>query len=162
MLSRWRGQPPGGTALYECFSAQRPDRPRRDRADGRAAAAGLPVSLRRQLATPIVEGGRLVGVLLLADKPDAYDDDDRGTPRRSPTPLEAVAPPAIRCRIVSAMDHMERVMFGAIETLAALSESQDGCKTGRSRRVADLAAGIGTPLGLPGHTRARTARHRRS
>jgi HD-GYP domain-containing protein (c-di-GMP phosphodiesterase class II) len=54
--------------------------------------------------------------------------------------------------VVSAMDHMERVMFGAIETLASLSESQDGCKIGRSRRVAELAAGIGVALGLPGHT----------
>jgi HD-GYP domain-containing protein (c-di-GMP phosphodiesterase class II) len=50
------------------------------------------------------------------------------------------------------MDHMERVMLGVIESLAALAESQDQCKSGRSRRVAELAAAIGTALGLPGHT----------
>jgi HD-GYP domain-containing protein (c-di-GMP phosphodiesterase class II) len=54
--------------------------------------------------------------------------------------------------VVSAMDHMERVMLGVIESLATLAESQDACKTGRSKRVADLAAGIGTALGLPGHS----------
>jgi HD-GYP domain-containing protein (c-di-GMP phosphodiesterase class II) len=43
-------------------------------------------------------------------------------------------------------------MFGAIESLAQLAETQDACKTGRSRRVADYAAGIGKALGLPGHT----------
>jgi HD-GYP domain-containing protein (c-di-GMP phosphodiesterase class II) len=47
---------------------------------------------------------------------------------------------------------MERVMFGAIESLAALAETQDACKTGRSKRVADYAAGIGNALALPGHT----------
>ena len=47
---------------------------------------------------------------------------------------------------------MERVMFGAIEALAQLAESQDACKTGRARRVAEYAAAIGTSLGLPGHS----------
>jgi PAS domain S-box-containing protein len=153
VLSRWRGQPPAGTALFECFSAQRPII--RDAAEGTGAlhAAGLPVSLRRQLATPITEGGRLVGVLLTADKADAYDDDDR---RHAAQVADSVWKLMRRRRadaeVVSAMDHMERVMFGAIETLASLSESQDGAKIGRSRRVAELAAGIGTVLGLPGHT----------
>ncbi len=152
-MSRWRGQPPGGTALYECFSTQRPIARDAAEATGALQAAGLPASLRRQLATPIVEGGRLVGVLLLADKADAYDDDDR---RHAAQVADSLWKLLRRRRsdaeVVSAMDHMERVMFGAIETLAALSESQDGCKIGRSRRVADLAAGIGTALGLPGHT----------
>jgi PAS domain S-box-containing protein len=153
VLSRWRGQPPAGTALFECFSAQRPVI--RDAAEGTGAlhAAGLPVSLRRQLATPIAEGGRLVGVLLIADKAEAYDDDDR---RHAAQVADSVWKLMRRRRsdaeTVSAMDHMERVMFGAIETLASLSESQDGAKIGRSRRVAELAAGIGTVLGLPGHT----------
>ena len=153
VLSRWRGQPPAGTALFECFSSQRPIV--REAAEGTAAlhAAGLPVSLRRQLATPIAEGGRLVGVLLIADKPEAYDDDDR---RHAAQVADSLWKLLRRRRsdaeIVSAMDHMERVMFGAIESLAALSESQDGCRIGRSRRVAELAAGIGSGLGLPGHT----------
>ena len=55
-------------------------------------------------------------------------------------------------RRIAAMDHMERVMFGAIEALAQLAETQDACKTGRARRVGDYAAGVGTALGLPGHT----------
>jgi HD-GYP domain-containing protein (c-di-GMP phosphodiesterase class II) len=50
------------------------------------------------------------------------------------------------------MDHMERVMLGVVESLATLAESQDSGKTGRARRVGDLAAAIGTSLGLPGHT----------
>jgi HD-GYP domain-containing protein (c-di-GMP phosphodiesterase class II) len=54
--------------------------------------------------------------------------------------------------VVSAMDHLERVMLGVVESLATLAESQDACKAGRSRRVGDLAAAIGTALGLPGHT----------
>jgi HD-GYP domain-containing protein (c-di-GMP phosphodiesterase class II) len=54
--------------------------------------------------------------------------------------------------IVSVMDHMERVMLGVIEAIGGLSEAQDGCKTGRAKRVADLAAGIGAGMGLPGHT----------
>jgi len=43
-------------------------------------------------------------------------------------------------------------MLGVIDSLAVLAESQDACKMGRAKRVADLAAGIGTALGLPGHT----------
>jgi PAS domain S-box-containing protein len=153
VLSRWRGQPPEGTALFECFSTQRPVVRDAPEESGALRAAGLPALLRRQIATPIAEGGRLVGVLLLADKAEAYDDDDR----RHATQVADSLWKLMRRRrsdaeVVSAMDHMERVMFGAIETLASLSESQDGCKIGRSRRVAELAAGIGIGLGLPGHT----------
>jgi HD-GYP domain-containing protein (c-di-GMP phosphodiesterase class II) len=91
--------------------------------------------------------------LLIADKAEAYDDDDR---RHAAQVADSVWKLMRHRRsdaeVVSAMDHMERVMFGAIETLALLSESQDGARTGRSRRVAELATGIGTVLGLPGHT----------
>jgi HD-GYP domain-containing protein (c-di-GMP phosphodiesterase class II) len=101
----------------------------------------------------MLDGGRLAGVLLLADAPRPYDDDDR----RHVEHLADAATKLLRRRrsdaeVVSAMDHMERVMFGAIEALAQLAEAQDACKTGRSKRVADYAAGIGTALGLPGHT----------
>lgn len=153
VISRWRGAAPGGTALLECFSTQRPVA--RDDAEetGTLRSAGLPSTLQRQLAMPMIEGGRLVGVLLLADKDERYDEDDR---RHAWQVADSLWKLLRRRRsdteIVSAMDHMERVMFGAIETLAALSESQDGCKLGRSRRVAELAAGIGVGLGLPGHT----------
>ncbi len=153
MIARWRGQPPGGTALFECFSSQRPIVRETAEETGALRAAGLPASLRRQLATPIAEGGRLVGVLLLADKPEAYDDDDRRHAAQISDSLwKLMRRRRSDAEVVSAMDHMERVMFGAIETLASLSESQDGCKIGRSRRVAELAAGIGVALGLPGHT----------
>jgi HD-GYP domain-containing protein (c-di-GMP phosphodiesterase class II) len=54
--------------------------------------------------------------------------------------------------VLSAMDHMERVMLGVIDALAVLAESQDAGKLGRARRVADLAASIGATLGLPGHS----------
>jgi len=57
VLSRWRGQPPEGTALFECFSAQRPVVRDAPEESGALRAAGLPASLRRQLATPIAEGG---------------------------------------------------------------------------------------------------------
>jgi PAS domain S-box-containing protein len=152
-MSRWRGRPTADSALFDCLSSQRPIIRETPEATGALSAAGLPASLSRQLATPILEGGRLVGVLLVADKPEAYDDDDR---RHAAHIADALWKLLRRRRsdaeIVSAMDHMERVMFGAIEALAALSESQDGCKTGRSRRVAELAAGVGLALGLPGHT----------
>lgn len=153
VLSRWRGTPPEGGALFECLRSQRPVLREAPEGSGALHDAGLPESWRRQLATPILDGGRIVGVLLGADKPDAYDEDDR----RHAAHLADGLWKLLRRRrsdaeIVSAMDHMERVMLGAIECLATLAESQDRCKTGRSRRVADLAAGIGTGLGLPGHT----------
>jgi HD-GYP domain-containing protein (c-di-GMP phosphodiesterase class II) len=102
---------------------------------------------------PLLDGGRLTGVLLVADAAQPYDDDDR----RHAEHIAGAAAKLLRRRrsdaeIVSAMDHMERVMFGAIEALAQLAEAQDACKTGRARRVGEYAAGIGTALGLPGHT----------
>ena len=152
-MSRWRGKPTADSAVFDCLSSQRPIIRETSEATGALRAAGLPASLGRQLATPILEGGRLVGVLLVADKPEAYDDDDR---RHAAHIADALWKLLRRRRsdaeIVSAMDHMERVMFGAIEALAALSESQDGWKIGRSRRVAELSAGVGLVLGLPGHT----------
>jgi PAS domain S-box-containing protein len=152
-LVRWRGRPAAGSALFDCLSSQRPVVRETPEASGALHEAALPASLSRQLATPILDGGRLVGVLLVADKPEAYDDDDR---RHAAHIADALWKLLRRRRsdaeIVSAMDHMERVMFGAIEALAALSESQDGCKIGRSRRVAELSAGVGLALGLPGHT----------
>jgi response regulator RpfG family c-di-GMP phosphodiesterase/PAS domain-containing protein len=152
-LTRWRGPPPADTALGESVAAQRPVI--RDGSEGTGALrqAGLPGSLHRQLVVPMLDGGRLVGVLLLADAERPYDDDDR----RHVEHLADAAGKLLRRRrsdaeVVSAMDHMERVMFGAIESLAQLAEAQDACKTGRSKRVAEYAAGIGTALGLPGHT----------
>ena len=152
-LTRWRGPPPSATALGECTASQRPVI--RDATEGTAElrAAGLPGALHRQLVVPMLDGGRLAGVLLVADAAQPYDDDDR---RHVEHIADAVTKLLRRRRsdaeIVTAMDHMERVMFGAIEALAQLAEAQDACKTGRSRRVGDYAAGIGTALGLPGHT----------
>ena len=152
-LTRWRGAPPSATALGECTASQRPVI--RDATEGTAElrAAGLPGALHRQLVVPMLDGGRLAGVLLVADAAQPYDDDDR---RHVEHIADAVTKLLRRRRsdaeIVTAMDHMERVMFGAIEALAQLAEAQDACKTGRSRRVGDYAAGIGTALGLPGHT----------
>ncbi|MCX7052699.1 MAG: response regulator [Proteobacteria bacterium] len=152
-LMRWRGPPPPATALGECAASQRPVI--RDAAEGTAAlrAAGLPGRLQRQLVMPLLDGGRLAGVLLVADAAQPYDDDDR----RHVEHIADAATKLLRRRrsdaeIVTAMDHMERVMFGAIEALAQLAEAQDACKTGRARRVGDYAAGIGTALVLPGHT----------
>ena len=152
-LTRWRGAPPGGSALAECASSQRPVI--RDTPEAAAALrqAGLPGTLNRQLVMPLLDAGRMIGVLLVADAAQPYDDDDRRH-------IEHIATAAARllrrrrsdAEIVSAMDHMERVMFGAIEALAELAEAQDACKTGRARRVGEYAAGIGTALGLPGHT----------
>jgi PAS domain S-box-containing protein len=152
-LTHWRGPPPPATALGECAASQRPVI--RDAAEGTAAlkAAGLPAQLQRQLVMPMLDSGRLAGVLLVADAAQPYDDDDR----RHVEHIADAATKLLRRRrsdaeIVTAMDHMERVMFGAIEALAQLAETQDACKTGRARRVGDYAAGIGTALGLPGHT----------
>ncbi|HVN41862.1 MAG TPA: HD domain-containing phosphohydrolase [Steroidobacteraceae bacterium] len=153
MLTRWRGTPATGTALLECMNSLRPVLRESGEPTGELRGAGLPVVWRRQLVTPMLDGPRLVGVLLLADKPDAYDDDDR---RHAAHVADGLWRLLRRRRsdaeIVSAMDHMERVMFGTIEALAALTELQDGGRIGRSRRVAELAGGIGGALGLPGHT----------
>lgn len=152
-IARWRGTPPPATALAECVSTQRPVV--RESAENTAALqpAGLPPVLERQLVLPIMDSGRLVGALLVANAARPYDDDDR----RHVEHIADAAAKLLRRRrsdaeVVSAMDHMERVMFGAIEALAQLAEAQDACKTGRARRVGDYAARIGTGLGLPGHT----------
>jgi PAS domain S-box-containing protein len=152
-LTRWRGPPPADTALGEAVAAQRTVIRDGSEGTGVLRQAGLAGALQRQLVVPMLDGGRLVGVLLLAEAARPYDDDDR----RHIEHLADAATKLLRRRrsdaeVVSAMDHMERVMFGAIEALAQLAEAQDACKTGRSKRVADHAAGIGTALGLPGHT----------
>ena len=153
VLTRWRGAPPQGTALFECVGSQRPVIRDATEGTGELLQAGLPGALHRQIATPMLDGGRLMGVLLVANGPAPYDDDDR----RHVAHIADATSKLLRRRrsdaeVVSAMDHMERVMFGAIEALAQLAEAQDACKMGRARRVADYAAGIGTSLGLPGHT----------
>lgn len=153
VLTRWRGVPPSETALHECVSRRQPVV--RDAVEGTGALrqAGLPGALSRQACVPLLDGTRLAGVLLLAGKERAYDDEDLLHAAQVADALWKV----LRRRrsdaeVVSAMDHMERVMLGVVESLAALAESQDACKAGRSRRVGDLAAAIGTALGLPGHT----------
>jgi len=153
VLARWRGVPPAETALRECATRQQPVV--RDAAEGTGTLrqAGLPGVLNRQACVPMLDGTRLAGVLLLAGKEQAYDDEDLHHVTQVADALWKV----LRRRrsdaeVVSAMDHMERVMLGVVESLATLAESQDACKSGRSRRVGDLAAAIGTALGLPGHT----------
>jgi PAS domain S-box-containing protein len=153
LLRRWRGEPPAKSALAECLATQQSvERDGVEGTDG-LRQAGLPGTLRRQLCTPLLDGGRVAGVLLLADKAEAFDDDDR----RHAAWIADVLVRVLRRRrsdaeVLSAMDHMERVMLGVVESLGALAETQDAGRTGRARRVADLAAGIGTALGLPGHT----------
>ncbi len=152
-LTRWRGAPPQESALYECIGSQRPIVREAGEGTGTLRQAGLPGSLTRQLVTPLLDGGRLAGALLVADAPRPYDDDDR----RHLAQIAETAWKLLRRRrsdaeVVSAMDHMERVMTGAIESLALLAESQDACKLGRSKRIAEYAAAIGNALALPGHT----------
>jgi PAS domain S-box-containing protein len=152
-LTRWRGPPPAATALAECVSSQRAVVREAVEDTFDLQAAGLPATVNRQLVLPMLDGGRLAGVLLVANAARPYDDDDR---RHLEHIADAVARLLRRRRsdaeVVAAMDHMERVMFGAIEALAQLAEAQDACKTGRARRVGEYAAGIGAGLGLPGHT----------
>jgi len=153
VLTRWRGLPPADTALYDCLSSQRATVREGVEGTGGLRQAGLPGSLHRQLAAPLLDGGRLAGVLLLANKKEPFDEEDE----RHATQVAEVLSRLLRRRrsdaeIVSAMDHMERVMLGAVEAMGALSEIQDACKIGRARRVAELAAAIGTALGLPGHS----------
>jgi PAS domain S-box-containing protein len=153
LLSRWRGQPPAQSALEECLSSQRTVTRDGPESTGSLGQAGLPGSLQRQLVTPLLDGGRLVGALLLANRKEPFDEDDQ----RNATHIADAACKALRRRrsgteVVSAMDHMERVMTGAVEALGALSEAQDACRTGRAKRVGELAAAIGAALGLPGHS----------
>jgi len=153
LLTRWRGAAPAETALHECLTKRQPVV--RDAPEGVGALrqAGLPGSLRRQLCVPMLDGARIAGVVLLTDKPQPYEDDDlRHAAQVAESLCKALRRRRSDTEVVSAMDHMERVMLGVVESLATLAESQDGCKSGRSRRVADLAAAIGTALGLPGHT----------
>jgi PAS domain S-box-containing protein len=151
--TRWRGTLPEGSALAECAASQRSVRREGRQSMGALRQAGLPATLTRQLAVPIIDGSRMVGVVLLGDKPEAYDEDDQ---RHALNVSEGLWKVLRRRRsdaeIVSAMDHMERVMLGAIDSLATLSEAHDGCRTGRARRVAELAGSIGAAMGLPGHT----------
>ena len=151
--TRWRGGLPDGSVLQECATSLRSVRREGRQSMGILRQAGLPATLSRQLAAPLVDGSRIVGIVLLGDKAEPYDEDDQ---RHALNVSEGLWKVLRRRRsdaeVVSAMDHMERVMLGAIESLAALSEAQDGCKTGRARRVAELAGGVGAALGLPGHT----------
>ena len=151
--TRWRGGLPDGSALQECATSLRSVRREGRQGMGTLRQAGLPATLSRQLVVPIVDGSRIVGVMLLGDKSEPYDEDDQ---RHALNVSEGLWKVLRRRRsdaeVVSAMDHMERVMLGAIESLATLSEAQDGCKTGRARRVAELAGSIGAAMGLPGHT----------
>ena len=150
---RWRGSPPAESALWECVTSQRVSERPAAEGTGGLRQAGLPGSLARQLATPILDGGRLAGVLLLANKPEPFDEEDRGHAAQVGDGLwKALRRRRSDAEIVSAMDHMERVMLGSIEAIGTLSEAQDGCKTGRAKRVAELATGIGTAMGLPGHS----------
>jgi PAS domain S-box-containing protein len=150
---RWRGVLPDGSALQECAASMRSVRREGEQSTGALRQAGLPATLRRQLLVPVVDGSRIIGVVLLGNKAESYDEDDQ---RQALNVSEGLWKVLRRRRsdaeVVSAMDHMERVMLGAIESLATLSEAQDGCKTGRARRVAELAGSIGAALGLPGHT----------
>jgi PAS domain S-box-containing protein len=153
VLTRWRGTPPADSALFECLERQRIVAREAVEGTGPLQQAGLPGSLRRQLCVPFFDGGRVAGVLLLADKAEPYVEEDHQHAVQVGDALWKV----LRRRrsdaeVVSAMDHMERVMLGAVEALGSLAETQDGCKTGRAQRVAELAASIGTALGLPGHT----------
>jgi PAS domain S-box-containing protein len=151
--TRWRGVFPDRSALQECAGSLRSVRREGEQSMGALRQAGLPAALRRQLAVPVVDGSRIIGAVLLGDKAEPYDEDDQ---RHALNVSEGLWKVLRRRRsdaeVVSAMDHMERVMLGAIESLATLSEAQDGCKTGRARRIAELAGGIGAGLGLPGHT----------
>ena len=153
VLTRWRGLPPSETALHECADRQQPVVRDVPEGTGVLRQAGLPGTLSRQACAPLLDGARLAGVLLLAGKAQAYDDEDL---HHATQVTEALTRLLRRRRsdaeVVSAMDHMERVMLGVVESLATLAETQDACKAGRSRRVGDLAAAIGTALGLPGHT----------
>jgi PAS domain S-box-containing protein len=62
VLTRWRGTPPEGSALFECQTSQRPIVRYAPEGTGPLRQAGLPGSFGRQLATPILDSGRLVGV----------------------------------------------------------------------------------------------------
>jgi PAS domain S-box-containing protein len=153
LLRRWRGEPPAQTALAACLAGRQPVV--RDGVEGTDGLrqAGLPGTLRRQLCTPLLDGGHVTGVLLLADKAEPYDDDDR---RRAARIAETLGRILHRRRsdaeVLSAMDHMERVMLGVVESLGGLTEAQDAGRTGRAHRVGELSADIGTALGLPGHS----------
>jgi len=152
-ITRWRGLPPADSALHECQMSQRPVIRESMEHAGPLAEAGLPESLTRQLAMPVLDGGRLVGVMLLADKLSAYDDDDRREAGQVAEHLwRLVRRRRAEAAVVSEMDHMDRVMNGTVEALGTLAELQDGCKLGRSARLAELSAAVGANLGLSGHT----------
>ena len=90
VLTRWRGLPPADTALYDCLSSQRAV-PFETESRARVACGrpDCPARCNRQLATPMLDGGRLAGVLLLADKKEPFDEEDRaarGAGRRCAEP----------------------------------------------------------------------------
>jgi len=153
VLTRWRGTPDSDTAPGECLAQRRAAVRDTLEGTGTLREAGLPGSLRRQACVPMLDGGRLAGMLLLADKAAAYEDEDL---QHAVQVADALWKMLRRRRsdaeVVSAMDHMERVMLGVVDSLAALAEAQDAGRAGRARRVGEMAAAIGTALGLPGHT----------
>ena len=68
LLRRWRGEPPAQTALAACLADQQAVV--RDAVEGTDGLrqAGLPGVLRRQLCMPMLDGGRVAGVLLLMER----------------------------------------------------------------------------------------------
>ncbi len=152
LLRRWRGMPPAASALAQCFAGQEPVIREEPQDTESLRQAGLPGLLERQLCVPLPDGGRVAGVLLLSDRVEPYDAHDR---RHAMLVADGLARLLRRRRsdaeVLSAMDHMERVMLGVVESVAALAESLDPARSGRSHRVAELASGIGAALGLPGH-----------
>ena len=158
--ARWRGAPPADDGAAECLATQQPVV--RDAVEGTGVLrqAGLPGTLRRQLCAPLLDGGRVAG------RPAARGQGRSptttttgGTPAQVAEALCAgAAPPPLRRRSRE-RDGPHGARHARRRRVAGgLAESQDAGKTGRARRVAELAAGIGTALGLPGHTRARAAR----
>jgi PAS domain S-box-containing protein len=151
-LARWRGAPAAHSALADCLAGLRPvvrDTPEDTET---LVEAGFPARLQRQLAAPLADAGRAIGVLLVTEPPTPYDDDDRRCVAQvAETVSRLVRRRRSDAEVVAAMDHMERVTSGAIESIALLADAHDACKVGRSRRVGEHAARIGAALGLPGH-----------
>lgn len=152
VLAHWRDVPRAGSAIADCCTALLPVVRDVPEASGSLVEAGFPRELQRQLAVPLVDGGRAPGVLLVADAATPYDDDHRRyVAQIGETLARLVRRRRSDAEVVAAMDHMERVTSGAIESLALLADAHDAGKVGRSRRVGDYAARIGEALGLPGH-----------
>lgn len=113
---------------------------------------GLP-DLQRYLAVPLIADEHTVAILGVANREDAYGEDDQAT-------LTAMADSVWRvlqskrahALTLSSLQRTDVALQGMIETLVRINERHDPYTAGSARRVAALAVALAREAGLDGQS----------